>query len=659
MKKIISSRLIRFALKENWLTALITAVGMSLIGAFFSTLYIGLDTGVHILDIADVGALIKYLPYAVVFLTARAFGFYMKRSDADFFEALPYTRTQILFSISCATSMLSAGMLIVSALTSMIVSADHLKDAIFLWGDSLLLLLAYFIACQIAIFATVIAVSITGHAVNANIAAFLILLTPRTVIDTIAFIAESSPITAGTNAVFMNKYNLFTYMPDTVPSLSAYIYSLIIAIFLCAVAIALFNRRRSEIVSHFYANSIVGHVLRTAVSLSLSLSVAVSILNIGEVSAAESAGTIIFETLILLCVYFGYELVAIRNKRAFLSALKGIPILVAVNLLIVSVAFGAGALIDAQVPDEDDISYVTIGEEVYDFGSYTLAEYVNLKGRDLLLDEPEAREIIARVLKENIEVYEADKYEQTYYYSKEEYRFITADIYTAGGKIRRNLALSQQDYETLAAMLIEREEYRALWTDLPTEPHSVYYEGSYFTLDNRESTQVYEAILRDLDKMTFREWYEANQEFGADEIVVVARYGGKPLKLRIPVTEKTPEAYALMNRLLDEKAEEAYGGLVSRIRSAAQGSAESIEVNLCVALDDTFYHGWFTVDSSETGRSIADFIISGMTADRSLESSFIEIGVFEYSEIDYYAFALSDSITIDYIKQFFDEEIDY
>ena len=234
---------------------------------------LGIKDGSDIVDISTVDSLLPLLPLALIPLTVRAFGFYMKRCDADFYESLPYTRTQVLFSQSAALAVLSLGMLLVSSATSIITAIEDLEGCIFLVGDSLLLILAYFIASLIAIFATVIAVSITGNSFNAVLASYLILFTPATIKDQLSAFAERSPTLEGTSVLLKNEFNLLTYMPSEVPRLSAYIYSLVLAILLCFVALILFKRRRSEVATNFFANSLVGHILRICLTLNLGCSI--------------------------------------------------------------------------------------------------------------------------------------------------------------------------------------------------------------------------------------------------------------------------------------------------------------------------------------------------------------------------------------------------
>ena len=662
MKKIISSRLVRFAFKENWLPFLILSVGAGLLGSFVGSAFAGLLGGDSIVNIHDVNTLLKILPFGVVLFTVRAFGFYMKRCDSDFYESLPYTRTQALFSITTALSVLSFGMLTLSSLVSMLVSIERLKDAIFLWGDSLLLLLAYFIACEIAVFATTLAVSITGHSVNAALASFLIILIPSDVVSEIGIIAERSPLTSGKSELFNTSYNLVAAMPGSVPTLSAYIYSAFLVVLFCALSAILFKRRKSEIASSFYANPIVGHILRTALALPVSFVVLEQIMSIGGGNEGEIVAISFLAINFMLVIYFGYELIALRGKRAFANAARGLPILLGINVLVAAIGLTAGAAMDSRVPSAEDIKHVTVSENGAGYYyEYSLSDYVNLRLADVELDSPEAREIIARALKENTEAYKSKKYDQIYYYSDEIYHEINVGITTATGRFDRTLLVSDEDYAALREMLNDNEEHRRLWTDLPEKPYTVFqrYLRDGFVLNDSEAELVYEALLRDVNTIPFEDWYFANQHGGtygnSYELTVVVKEKGSAFMLSLPVSEATPESYALISEMLDKKAKTTYDGIVEDIRAAMDGYVDPIEMSITVVCDGNYYFNWFCVDGTDKGRDQAEFIINCMTAERPRGENQVVIGIYT-EEMLYYSFDLSDKYTLEELKQFFEDE---
>ena len=648
---IFSTRLFRFSLQMNWLPFLIVAVASGLLGRLVGFLYFGNSGSVDIVDVTTVGSLLPFLPVALIPLTVRAFGFYMKRCEADFYESLPYTRTQVLFSQSAALAVLSLGMLLVSSATSIITAIEDLEGCIFLVGDSLLLILAYFIASLIAIFATVIAVSITGNSFNAVLASYLILFTPATIKEQLAAFAERSPTLEGTSVLLKNEFNLLTYMPSEVTRLSAYIYSLVLTILLCFVALLLFKRRRSEVATNFFANSLVGHILRICLTLNLGCSIVGVVFGVGEY---ESAAIIraCFSLVALLILYFGYELLARRSFRALKKTLIGLPILLGTCVLIVAIGLSLGSVMESRTPDAEDIAYVSYGSsDTYEEMSMSLYVESQLSGMKIYDDE--AREIIAKALKENTEAYRAGNFDQVYYLSETEYFRMQVVIGTKLGPMVRNVMLSYDDFSTLSSILAEQDEFMRLWMDLPENPYAVLHYGYYqdSMLDREEAALVYEALLRDLKTVDFGTWYAANQVGSAEELSVVVRTASDAFKLRVPITEHTPEAYALMTKMLREKREEQCQLLADRIDEAASGGDE-LELSLSIYNEKINLFGWFCVDSSEVGVASAEFIKGCLTADGEGDT-YVYVQLFE-DNYPSYSFFLSDKYTIEEIKTLFE-----
>ena len=656
-KTVFSKRLFLFTLRLNWLPYVLVAAGFGFLGSLYGGLFYGFGFGdsVDVFNIADVGPLLRFLPLALIPLTVRSFVFYTKRCEADFYEALPYTRTQILVSVSAATALLAFGMLTVSAATSLIVFAENLKGSIFLIGESLLILLAYFIASLVAISATAVAISITGHAVNAALASYLIAFTPRMVINQIAAIAERSPLLAGTTEIFKNQYNLLTALSVSLPTLSAFVYSLILAISLFALALLLFKRRRSEIATSFCANKIVLHILRTALSFSFAMSVINNLISINDGNAFGTIAVAIFCFVVFLVVHFGYDLIAVKGKRAFISAAKGLPVLIGVCAIVTGIGFSLGAIMENTVPDADEMSYVRYTEISYS-DEMSMIDYVDKELSGVRLYDEEARQIIARVLAENDEAYRSGKYEQTYYYSDKTYVEITVEIGLGAGRIVRNLMIATEDKTALDNIILEREDYRRIWMDLPSEPYAVVYPSYYSNvrLDRSEAALVYEMLLSELDSVGFDAWYAANCDASAEYIVVVVRRAANAFKLRIPITPETPKAYALMNELLDEKSMEAYQALLSRIDDAMSGGAP-LDLSITIQTQDSDLFDSLYIDNSANGKRVGEFVKNCLTP-CIIGDSQIYLQLFE-DDFPFYMFALSDKYTTEELKQYFDESM--
>ena len=100
-----SPKLFAFALRENYLFFLIYSIIAILSAGGASDLQNSFFGTMSIISISTVSPMLYILPILMIPLTVKALGFYMKRCDSDFFESLPYTRTEILFTYFAALSL--------------------------------------------------------------------------------------------------------------------------------------------------------------------------------------------------------------------------------------------------------------------------------------------------------------------------------------------------------------------------------------------------------------------------------------------------------------------------------------------------------------------------------------------------------------------------
>ena len=663
MKKFISPRLLRFVLKENYIPFLIYA----LVGVLISFLFCGVQSSftgtmtgdVAIIDISSINGVLQILSILTIPLTARAFSFYTKRCDADFFEALPYTRRQIMISTVSALSLLSLAALVVSALGSVAVASEYVSKNVFLVGDSVLHVFYCWLASNLTIAVTVVAVSMSGHTFNTILASFLIVSAPLVINFVFAIVMEVSPLLSG--VISSDLYSAEN--PEPIEYVALPVLTALIILF----ALFLFNRRKSEIATRFYANRAVGHILRVLIALPITL-VASAFLAIyfpGEYVVDAILG-FLFLFFFAMPVYFGYELIAVRSKRAFLSALKGLPFLVGVNILFIAAALITGNVMSSIVPGEDSIMYISIESgDGYNYDS-ALASHVAKSSSKVRLDSDEAKKIIADALAENDKAYRDGSYDKKYIYGEESYESIRVKIGLPFGSITRTLYVSEEDKYTLDMIFAEREDYRSLWCDLPENPYAVMHNGNFgaVRLDNATAAEIYEALLRDVSKMSFEEWYYANFEGSDHSLTAVVNNGGEWYKLRLPIPEIAEEASALLEKALDEKVASDYDELTQMIDRAANGADEALELSVTYRIGEDYYSAWLTVEDSEDGKTLAEFLKKSITQkypDFNLQyvRFSVETGGYSYDWI-YYEFSFSEAYSAEELKEILNRySVDY
>ena len=663
MKKYLSSKLLIFTLRENWLPFAIVSVLGVLSTLIVNSINFAFPDTVIILNIASVSPILRSIPMLLIPFTVKAFGFYMKRCESDFYESLPYTRIQVLFSVTGALSLLSIGALAITSLGSYVVSLEYIESQVFLAEDSFLLLVAYVIACEMSIFGTAVAVSVTGHTVNAMIASALLLYMPRWAVDTVASYAESSPLLVDRVEILKNQFNVLTMQPTEAPSVSAYIYSVVFTVFVATAAVFLFKRRKSEIATSFYGSSAVGHILRAAISLPFAFLFIGQFMRFGEDNFVAVAAAMLFSLVLLFAVYFGYELVAVKNKRAFVSALRGLPILIGASAVILTVGLSSGAIASSHVPDAESIRYVKVVSTDSYYGALgadlNMQQYAERRLTNLRLDDEESRKIIADAIRENTEAHKNGEFDKKYYYSNEKYVNTVIEIGTNFGSFKRNLMLSVEHADRLNELLAQHNEYRRAWTDLPDTPYAVMHNsGTMVALSREDAELAYEALLRDVSKMTYEEWYNANAYASHNSLTVVILEGGDACKLELPVSEATPEANNFVNRKMVELVAKSHQEMLSLVDSAMNGE-RTLEISINVWTQETEQFSWFILDDSSEGRAVGELVKAITLPEVSNDYSYVIVGIWspDTAGYQYYEFALSDEYSMEEIKQFFNQEM--
>ena len=663
MKKYLSSKLLIFTLRENWLPFAIVSVFGVLSTLIVNSINFAFADTVIILNIASVSPILRSIPMLLIPFTVKAFGFYMKRCESDFYESLPYTRIQVLFSVTGALSLLSIGALAITSLGSYVVSLEYIESQVFLAEDSFLLLVAYVIACEMSIFGTAVAVSVTGHTVNAMIASALLLYMPRWAVDTVASYTESSPLLVDRVEILKNQFNVLTMQPTEAPSVSAYIYSVVFTIFMATSAVFLFKRRKSEIATSFYGSSVVGHILRAAISLPFAFLFIGQFMRLGEDNFVAVAAAMLFSLVLLFAVYFGYELVAVKNKRAFVSALRGLPILIGASAVILTVGLSSGAIASSHVPDAESIRYVKVVSTDSYYGALgadlNMQQYAERRLTNLRLDDEESRKIIADAIRENTEAHKSGEFDKKYYYSNEKYVNTVIEIGTNFGSFKRNLMLSVEHADRLNELLAQHNEYRRAWTDLPDTPYAVMHNsGTMVALSREDAELAYEALLRDVSNMTYEEWYDANAYGSYNSLTVVIVEDGDACKLELPVSEATPEANNFVNRKMVELVAKSHQEMLSLVDSAMNGE-RTLEISIDIWTQETEQFSWFILDDSSEGRAVGELVKAITLPEVSNDYSYVIIGIWspDTAGYQYYEFALSDAYSMEEIKQFFNQEM--
>ncbi|MBQ1260570.1 MAG: hypothetical protein IIX96_00985, partial [Clostridia bacterium] len=413
-KRFISTGLLKNSISRIFVLTLIFTVGETAIAALMSfTFALGTGEGSRMLyDFYTMNPLASGLMiFAVPILTVNEFSYLTNRAGADFFDALPHTRTSVAVCGIGAVAISVLARLTVSTLTSVVMTLALCHKTIAISFSSVIVpYLSVLTASLLLAVICALACSITGTTANALMVTFLIAAGPRIVMSLTNFaISGNLPVLMSGKVLplFDNSYNLLTMLVGSLGAptvtLKAFIYTLILTSVYLFLAIFAYNKRKSEYASRSAPGKLANHIYRISLA---------SFISICAITLAFSIGfdlVVVVLFVISLIVYFAYELIANKSVRGLPAAAAWLPVFVAVNLLFAAVIGLGSAAFKAYSPDAEKIKYVSVvtdGSSNY----VDLPEYAFLVAQDARLEDGNVKKIISSSLEENLEELEKGTY---------------------------------------------------------------------------------------------------------------------------------------------------------------------------------------------------------------------------------------------------------
>lgn len=402
-------------------------------------------------------------------LTLYLFSFLNKRNTADFYHAMPYTRECVFISLYAS---ILTWLIIIAAVTSLIslglhsIFSDHFAVVFSSWFMFTLNCLA---ASFLAAACTALACTITGTTINGIIIAVLIMFLPRFVISLITReISLILPMMSNRHIGFLleGKYNLLAYIlfealgmfnwfNDILADATACIYTVVLSLLYAVAACFLFKKRKSETAGQSSPNRVMQTIFRITVTMTVCIVVLCYIIDVrsGSVSSKE-VFFIILGYLVAVFVYFLYELVTTKKWKNLLKAVPALGIVILLNVLFY---LGMLGLYQAQLnftPTADEITSVSL--QVYDMGNSGLSGYYKYQSADIELTDERIKQIVAKSLKENVDVFKSsrDKFTNTYWKSIQDYSSNTYDSYSISDPVVRNVIVESDAKYTRACVKI-------------------------------------------------------------------------------------------------------------------------------------------------------------------------------------------------------------
>ncbi len=520
----------------------------------------------HVLlgDINSCGALFSSVLAPIV--TVASFSYMTKRSESDFYEALPVSRRAraVTGMIASATSVIFV------IFTSTVVALLGIlpcvgKVATVGFGISMLQLLGYVLITILAVSVATLAVSVTGTTRMSILVSFAVLFAPRIILACINGAVNMLDVTLVSGHIiplFDNNYNLLTASlvgnTEVFTSPAAFVYTVILTGAYAVSAVLLFERRPGEVATRAFVPGPARRVFIILISTVIA-ALGFLVVFIGDFFVVLG----IFVLVISAVVYLASSLVLCRGERKGRAGAISLASFVGVSLLMLCTVLSASAILGAYSPDKDRIKHVSVVGSSDDFDYVFFSEYVFLQSEGIKLDSAQTREAVAAALDRGYDV------------RAEDYTELMVKIRTWSGYTYRHLYLTDAEHAAIFDELGANEEYRALWTGITDSESycSISVSSGYVT-----SGELLSALRRDAERMGYDRWcaeLTGDSEF-IDHLEISTIYKGRTLRVSLPMTVNMTETYSVYSDLYRSAVEEELSSVRARLEAAASGEGEPI-----------------------------------------------------------------------------------
>ncbi len=434
------------------------------------------------------------------------FSFLNHRNESDFYHSIPFKRTCILGSFTAAIFTWVFGTLFASLLLNGILYAVDPAVHFSLLVPLQLFAFFAFISLYVGSF-VLLAMTLTGTTVS-NCAVSLILLFFVRIISAISIgMLESlvpiidvaySPLRFMSTrywlpaATFRIFYDLSVFR-----DVGLWVYSAVVLIALYALSVWCFHRRRSESAGKSAVNRVLQHAFRCAFTLPLAL------LTVFGVMEGAGAAFAVVMVLVTLMFYYLYELVTVKKLRQTLLSTPFLLVPALCCALIVGVCHLTRNTVLRQSYTADQIESVRFYRDsdfLDAFRGRIVYTYELAKTDDLSVSDPEACEIVADTLDNNIRMVRSDSFYGVYIPDS---RIENVEIRLKSGKtLRRILRMTSSDVSRIDQLRQESDGYAETYLLLPSDE-----EITSLSFCENDS----EAVRKDADRElwdTFRSEYE-------------------------------------------------------------------------------------------------------------------------------------------------------
>lgn len=425
---------------------------------------------ISILTASDFAIPSLTLMFLTPFFFFSMFSFLNKRNESDFYHAIPYKRSCVMFTFLAAIYTWIWGILLASLLLTGLLwlvcpgftfAFSVIPQVFGIYATTTLYLGSFFL----------LAMTLTGTTVS-NIAVSAILLffvrivgsLVTLILDDIIYILDIAytplrflsmrywlPAT-----IFKSLYDPSSIFKNT----GLWIYSFVVLVALYALATFCYCRRKSESANKSAPNRKLQHVFRCAFTLPLAMLTAFAI------TTDEDLAFVVVLFAITLVVYYLYELITTKNIRSTLRATPMLLVPVLCSALIIGGCYLTRSAVLEGNYTADEIASVREYRyaSLFDFFEGTTKTYEDLVTSEIRVPDREAAELVSKALASSIESCKNSKW----FYWNEDTRDAYVEItLQSGRRLGRHLAFASADYNALLDIIQNSNEYHQAYISLP------------------------------------------------------------------------------------------------------------------------------------------------------------------------------------------------
>ena len=469
------------------------------------------------------GADINVLLLLCTFVMAPVFVLYLfsflnKRNTSDFYHSIPVSRTCIYISYMASVIAWITVIIVINFVLSYVLFFTLTSSTMY-HRTIITYVLNVWIGSLYSAVTVSLAMCISGTALTNIVVSGIILFFPRLYILVLSYCICDMPfmsyehfipiLTPSYNIVFGSIASIFEFgTGNPFYMLSSSIYTFCLAIVYFFLAVYLFSKRKSESAGCAAPSKRLQNVYRILIGFIICL------IPIGLISSmiithsydfnSEDILMLVFCYVIAVLVYFAYEVITTKKLRNVPKTLPGLGILVLLNIFSLCFIRGGVTIAKSFTPTADEIDYIYILDESFvDFYGYGETEYYSYIQSKVKIEEPEVKEVFAKMLKELSSASQYNTYNTTTY---------TIKIKAGSKTCYRKIPLTSTESALLQKCLEANEEYHDKFVNLPnynslgTTCRVEEESGKYLSASQRKT--LYESVQKEIQDLGYEKWYE-------------------------------------------------------------------------------------------------------------------------------------------------------